>query len=87
MTGRDLIIYILANNLENEPVFKDGKFIGFVTVEEAAVKMGVGVATLRAWIDRGQVEAVLCPSEFYISDDAMDRFVEQVRKHHKRPLS
>ena len=28
MTGRDLIIYILTNNLENEFVFKDGKFIG-----------------------------------------------------------
>ena len=35
MTGRELILYILSNGLENEPVFKDGKFIGFMTEEEA----------------------------------------------------
>jgi hypothetical protein len=44
MTGRDLIVYILQNNLENEPVFKDGKFIGFMTEGEAAEKFDVGVA-------------------------------------------
>lgn len=46
MTGRDLIIYILANGLEDEEVFQDGKFIGFVTAGEAAAKLGVGVATI-----------------------------------------
>lgn len=35
MTGRDLILYILMNNLEDEPVFEEGKFIGFVTDVEA----------------------------------------------------
>ena len=29
ITGRDLINYILTNHLENEPIFKDGKPIGF----------------------------------------------------------
>ena len=38
MTGRDLIIYILENNLENEPVYKDGRLLGFLTVTEAAVE-------------------------------------------------
>ena len=41
MTGRDLIIYILENGLEDEPVFKDGKFIGFITTGEAAVQCNV----------------------------------------------
>lgn len=53
MTGKDLIIYILENNLENESVFKDGKFIGFMTIGEAAAKMNVGPATVCAWINQG----------------------------------
>lgn len=47
MTGRDLILYILANNLENEPVFKNGKFIGFDTEESFAAKHNVGIETVR----------------------------------------
>lgn len=66
MTGKDLIIYILANNLENEPVFKDGKFIGFVTAGEAAAKMDVGVATVCAWIHQGWLESILVGNRVYI---------------------
>lgn len=48
MTGKELIIYILENNLENEDVFKNGKFVGYVTVSEAAVKLEAGIGTVRA---------------------------------------
>lgn len=60
MTGRELILYILENHLEDEPVFKDGKFIGFVTPAEVAVQQNVGTATVHAWIhqDRLPSEAV-----------------------------
>ena len=34
MTGRELILYILQNGLENEEVFKDGIFVGFIPEEE-----------------------------------------------------
>ena len=50
MTGRDLIKYILDNHLEDEPIFKDGKFAGFMTIEEAAIKFEVGAATVQTWI-------------------------------------
>lgn len=49
MTGKELILYILQNNLENTIVLEDGFFVGFMTEEEAAVKFGVGTATIRAW--------------------------------------
>lgn len=58
MTGRDLIIYILQNHLEDEPVFKDGKFIGFMNCDEAAVKFGVGKATLSALASLGQIPSI-----------------------------
>lgn len=50
MTCKDLIIYILQNGLENEPVVKDGNFIGFLSVEDAAVKKNVGPSTIEALI-------------------------------------
>lgn len=61
MTGRDLIVYILQNGLEDEPVFKNGKFIGFVTPDEVAVQTDVGTATVHTWIHQGRLpsEAVL----------------------------
>lgn len=66
MTGRELIVYILENGLEDEPVFNDGKFIGFVTAEQAAVKKHVGVATIEAWIDLRIVDGVDVKSGTYI---------------------
>lgn len=58
MTGRDLILYILKNNLEDEDVFKNGSFMGFMTVEQAASKKCVGVATINTWITMGLIDYV-----------------------------
>ena len=69
MTGRDLIIYILRNNLEDEFVFKDGKFIGFITVGLAAAKMSVGDATIYAWITQGLLNCVVIGGTIYIPAD------------------
>lgn len=70
MTGRDLIIYILANGLENEPVFKNDKFVGFMTAGEAAEKMNVGVATICAWVAQKQLEGTLINDIMYIPADS-----------------
>ena len=69
MTGRDLIVYILANGLENEPVFKDGKFIGFVTPGDVATKTNVGLATVYAWMHQGRLESVIVNEGIYIPID------------------
>lgn len=66
MTGRDLIIYILTNNLENEPVFKDGKFVGLMSIEDAAVKFGVGVETVRALCMMGRIKGIILGDTIYI---------------------
>lgn len=66
MTGRDLIIYILENKLEDHPVFKDGKFIGFITPEEAAAKCSVGVETIRMWALLGYIDSIKSDYELYI---------------------
>ena len=66
MTGRDLIIYILKNNLEDQPVFENGKLIGFLTVDEAALKFGVGPATIKIWYTLGVLQGIEIGGEIFI---------------------
>lgn len=73
MTGRELIIYILQNGLEDEPVFKNGRFIGFVTPEEVAVQSGVGTATVCAWVHQGRLHSEAIREGIYIPADFMAR--------------
>ena len=66
ITGRDLIMYILSNGLENEPVFKDGKIFGFLSMSEVADKMNVGPATVWAWIVQGRLPYIQLGGFIYI---------------------
>lgn len=68
MTGRELIVYILENHLEDEPVFKDGTFVGFIPVNEAAAKMGVGSATIFALTGQEKLDYIVVGGKHYISD-------------------
>lgn len=70
MTGRELIVYILSNNLEDEPIFEDGRFIGFMTLEEAAAKMDVGVGTVLVWVTQGKLKHILIGAKIYIPADS-----------------
>lgn len=56
MTGRELIMYILENHLEDEPVFQNGTFVGYVSDVKFAEMLGVGVATVHAWIMMGHIK-------------------------------
>ena len=70
MTGRELILYILENNLENVKVFDNGRFLGFLTVAEFAAKWDVGVETVRLWVDLGYVDGMIVYDELYIPCNA-----------------
>ena len=70
LTGRELIIYILENHLEDEPVFDDGLFLGFMNEMEAAVKFEVGTATIRVWYERGLLKGVKLGDTLYIPVNA-----------------
>ena len=66
MTGRELIIYILENNLEEKPVWENGNFLGFMTEMDAAIKFGVGVATIRVWYELGMIQGFKIGDMIYI---------------------
>ena len=63
MTGRDLIIYILRNNLEDEPIIDSNLFM---TASEAAAKLGVGVATVQTWYEIGMVTGFIFNDVLYV---------------------
>ena len=70
MTGRELIIYILSNGLEDEPIYEDGKILGFITATEAAEKFNVGLATIKVWINGGTLDGIRIGEELYIPANA-----------------
>lgn len=76
MTGKDLVIYIIENNLLDEPVFSDDKLIGFMTVGEAAVKFNVGVNTIRTWQSIGLLSGIVIANELYIPANAKNPMEE-----------
>lgn len=67
MTGRELIIYILENRLEDEPIFKDGKIVGFMTVDEVAVQLDYGTATVLSMYKCHELDGVKIGDTVYIS--------------------
>lgn len=70
LTGRELIIYILENHLEDEPIFDDGIFLGFMSENEAAVKFKVGTSTIRTWYSLGMLKGVTLGNAIYIPVNA-----------------
>lgn len=67
MTGRELIQYILSNNLENEPVCVDGTFVGFISIEDVAVELKAGVATVNTLYLLGKLDGFNIGDNVYIS--------------------
>lgn len=66
MTGRELIVYILENHLENEEICKIGKIVGFLSIEEAAEKFEVGPATIVALYNMHKLRGVTIGDKIYI---------------------
>lgn len=72
MLGRELIIYILQNGLEDEEVFKDGTFIGFMNDDQVAAKFNVGPATVRAWYELGMIKGFIFGDSVFYSANVKD---------------
>ena len=62
MTGRDLIIFILENNLENSEINP----FEYIPIEEFATMYGVGIETVKAWIRLGEIYSVEIGGKCYV---------------------
>lgn len=72
MTGRELIVYILQNHLEDEPIIVNGTLVGLMTESEIAVKFDVGISTVRAWYICGVLPGIKIGTEVYYPKNAVD---------------
>lgn len=72
MTGRDLIIYIMQNNLEDVNIFENGVFIGFMSEEEAAARFEVGVPTIHVWHALGFINSVSIGDSIFVYRNTED---------------
>jgi hypothetical protein len=72
MTGKEMILYILQNNLEDTVVLQDGFFVGFMTEEEAATKFNVGISTIWIWYGLGILNGLKIGDSLYFLKDAAD---------------
>lgn len=72
MKGRDLIKFILDNKLEDVDVFDDG-FLGFPTAQEVAVKLEVGLATIRALMEMNKLDGIVYDGVTYIFPDSLQQ--------------
>lgn len=72
MTGKELILYILQNNLEDTVVLDGALFVGFMSIEEVAVKFNVGTATVKAWYDCRWLDGTKIGDTLYFRKDISD---------------
>lgn len=75
MTGKDLMIYILTNNLEDLSI-EDILAKTFLTEEQAAVKLKVGVETVRTMFNLNVLSGIKIGESIYIFVDYDKRVVE-----------
>lgn len=71
MTGRELIMYILENKLEDVDVYE---FIfysdAFLDIHQVARKFEVGEATVNAWVTSGYLKAFVINGKLRIPSNA-----------------
>lgn len=73
MTGKELIMYILENDLLDENVINDeGVPIFLTSVEDAAEKFDVGPMTVRVWAGQGNIASEEVEGGLYIYENAKD---------------
>lgn len=70
MTGRELIIYILRNELEDKEIFVDFKSLSIIPAIEYAIKNNVGLATVLTWYSLGFIKGITIDNQVYIYKDS-----------------
>lgn len=65
-TGRDLIIYILQNNLEDKPIATENSLLGFINIAEYAARNNMGISTAVAMFHLGKIPGFMIGSSIFV---------------------
>ena len=80
MTGRELIIHILSNGLEESDISEL-----FVSESEAADRLNVGIATIKAWYELGLIKCININGVTYVlPNKTLSQFEEQWSKMYEK---
>ena len=74
MTGRELIIFVMENHLEDVTIFDGNMLPGLMTLEEAAVKWHSGRNTVEALFEMGKLPGVVIDEKIYIHENTKNPF-------------
>lgn len=69
MTGKELIIYILENDLLDTPIFDNSKIVGLLSIDETAVRLGVGRATIITYIRMKRLDNIIIGNSTFVIDN------------------
>ena len=69
MTGRDIIIYILENHLEDKNIY-ELIASNLLTFDMAAEKFNVGISTVKTWVQLGMLPCFKIGGVGYILKNA-----------------
>ena len=83
MTGRELIIFILENHLEEVSIFDGDTLPGLMTLDEAAVKWHSGRNPLKALFEMGKISGVIIDEKIYIHKNVENPFSKKGKDHDK----
>ena len=72
MTGRELILYILENRLEDEIVFKENAVLDLLTAEQVASKFNVGVETVKMWYSYRMLKGIKVGNSIFFFKNVTD---------------
>ena len=78
MSGRELIIYILKNNLEDEELFSEEFWARMPSPMTVAIRFDVGIATVNGWIMDGKLDVIKFNNKTYVTPDSLNKFVEMI---------
>lgn len=88
MTGRDLIVYILSNRLENEKIDESSLvpvINNYMKDDDVAAALGVGVATIKAWNNLGYFDDVITKERnLYINKDEVIHILSEKFKEERK---
>ena len=77
MTGRELIVHILENGLEDVSMFETAFYQSFPTVKSVAVAFNVGIATVEAWVQNDCLDSFEFDGVEYITPSSLNRFTKK----------
>lgn len=76
MTGKDMMMYIIQNDLYDKELFGESGFspeiMGLISVEEAALKLHVGVETVKTLMVINDLPLIMMGKSAYVTKNSLN---------------